>query len=209
MTREAAAQAALPFDWPAAEDERDYIVTAANAGTIRHFEHRALWPVMATMLAGPRKSGRSLLGRIVAAQTGGRLIDDVEDADEEMVFHAWNDAQSRRCPLIMVTGEAAWRPLLPDLRSRLAATPRVAIPQPDEALAAQLIEKLCHARGLAAPPELIRYLGPRIERSYLGIHRAIDALDELALQKRQGLTVPLARQALARIGVIDESAKSA
>ena len=200
-------QAALPFDWPAGADERDYIVSDANAGLIRHFEHWSLWPVMATVLTGPRKSGRSLLGRIFAAKTGGELIDQVERQDEEMVFHAWNRAQERRRPLIMIAdqGLPGWRIRLPDLKSRIAATPRVTISEPDDDLAAQLIEKICHARGLAAPPELIRYLVPRIERSYLGIHRAVDALDELALQKRQRLTVPLARKALAAMGVIDES----
>ena len=202
-------QAALPFDWPAADDERDFIVSDANAPVIRHFEHWSLWPVMATLLTGPRKSGRSLLGRIVAAKTGGQLIDGVERADEEATFHAWNRAQERRRPLIMTADEAPWTPALPDLRSRLAATPRIVIARPDEALAAQLIEKLCHARGLAAPAELVRYLVPRLERSYLGIHRAVDALDELALQRRQGLTVPLARQALLKLGVIDESRFSA
>jgi chromosomal replication initiation ATPase DnaA len=81
----------------------------------------------------------------------------------------------------------------------------VRIEEPDEDLAAQLIEKLCLARGLAAPPELIRYLVPRIERSYLGGYRAVDALDELAFERRQRLTIPLARRALASVGVIDES----
>jgi hypothetical protein len=200
-------QAALPFDWPAGADERDYIVSEANEPLIRHFEHWSLWPVMATLLVGPRKSGRSLLGRIFAAKTGGELIDQAERHDEEAIFHAWNRAQEVRRPLILVAddGPPAWQIRLPDLKSRVAATPRVVIAEPDDMLAAQLIEKICHARGLAAPPELVRYLVPRIERSYLGIHRAIDALDELALQKRQRLTVPLAREALAAMGVIDES----
>lgn len=204
-------QIALPFDWPAAADERDYLVTAANAPLVRHFEHWSLWPVMATILSGPRKSGRSLLGRIVAHKTGGELADEAEDWDEEALFHAWNRAQERRRPLVIVADAPppAWRVALPDLRSRLAATPHVRVAEPDEALAGQLIEKLCHARGLAAPPELVRYLVPRIERSYLGVNRAVDALDELALQRRQRLTVPLARRALAELGVIDESRISA
>ncbi len=200
-------QIALPLDWPAGDTERDYLVSAANQPLIRHFEHWSLWPVMATILTGPRKSGRSLLGRIFAAKSGGELIDNGESADEEAIFHAWNRAQERRRPLILIVDAPppAWRITLPDLRSRLAATPVVRIEEPDEILVAQLIEKLCHARGLAAPPELIRYLVPRIERSYLGVHRTIDALDELAYNQRQRLTVPLARRALTALGVIDES----
>ncbi len=200
-------QIALPLDWPAGADESDYIVSEANKPLIRHLEHWSLWPVMATILTGPRKSGRSLLGRIFAAKTGGELIDDAEGRDEEAIFHAWNRAQERRRPLILIADmpPPIWRVRLPDLRSRLAATPTMRIEEPDEILAAQLIEKLCHARGLAAPPELIRYLVPRIERSYLGVTRTVDALDELAFERRQRLTVPLARRALAAIGVIDDS----
>ena len=200
-------QIALPLDWPAGADERDYIVSEAYQPLIRHFEHWSLWPVMATILTGPRKSGRSLLGRIFVASSGGELIDDAERADEEAIFHAWNRAQERRRPLILIADmpPPGWQARLPDLRSRLAATPAVKIEEPDDILAAQLIERLCNLRGLAAPPELIRYLVPRIERSYLGINRAIDALDSLAYEHRQRLTVPLARKALAAVGVIDES----
>jgi chromosomal replication initiation ATPase DnaA len=162
---------------------------------------------MATILTGPRKSGRSLLGRIVAGKAGGELIDNAEEADEEAIFHAWNRAQESRRPLILIADAPppTWTVRLPDLRSRLAATPVVRIEEPDDLLVAQLIEKLCHVRGLAAPPELVRYLVPRIERSYFGVHRAIDALDELAYEQRQRLTIPLARRALAAVGVIDES----
>ena len=200
-------QIALPLDWPAGADERDYIVSDANRAVVRHLDHWALWPVMATILTGPRKSGRSLLGRIFAAKTGGELIDDAERADEEAVFHAWNRAQERRRPLILIADmpPPAWAADLPDLRSRLAATPTVRIAEPDDMLAAHLIEKACLVRGLAAPPEIIRYLVPRIERSYLAVTRAVEALDALAFERRQRLTVPLARKALVGLGVIDES----
>jgi hypothetical protein len=200
-------QIALPLDWPEGSEERDFIVTEANEAVVRHFQHWSVWPVMATILTGPRKSGRSLLGRIVAVRSGGELVDPGEQADEEALFHAWNRAQERRRPLIIVADAPppSWRIRLPDLRSRMMATPVIAMPEPDEALTALLIEKLCQVRGLAASPDLIRYLVPRIERSFLGIHRTVDALDELALQRRQALTVPLARRALIALGVIDES----
>ena len=200
-------QIALPFDWPAGEDERDFFLAEANRAAIRHLEHWSLWPVMATVLTGPRKSGRSLLARIFTAKAGGEMIDDAERQDEEAIFHAWNRAQARRRPLLIVADAAppAWSVRLPDLRSRLTATPRTAIDQPDDTLIALLVEKLLLARGLAVPPDLIRYLVPRTERSYLGINRVVEALDEAALARRQRLSVPLARRALATLGVIDAS----
>jgi hypothetical protein len=199
-------QLALPLDWPVPRAQ-PYLVSPANAPLLRHLDGWRDWPVMATLVTGPRKSGRSLLARGFAARTGGELVDDAQHAEEEALFHAWNRAQVRRRPLILVAEEAppAWAVALPDLRSRLVATPAFRIAEPDEALLAALIEKLAADRGLAAPPELVRYLVPRIERSYWGLHRTIEALDMLALVHRQRLTVPLARRALAGLGVIDLS----
>ena len=200
-------QIALPFEWPADEHERDFILSEANSQVARHLDHWSLWPVMATIITGPRKSGRSLIGRLFARKTGGELIDNAERAGEEMLFHAWNRAQERHRPLLIIADAPppVWRVRLPDLRSRLSATPHVAIAEPDDALAAALIEKLLVARGLVPPPDLARYLVPRIERSYIGINRIVDAIDEIALSRRHRITLPLARQALAKLGVIDDS----
>lgn len=200
-------QIALPFDWPADENERDFILSEANRQVARHLDHWSLWPVMAALLSGPRKSGRSLIGRLFVRKTGGHLIDNAERVEEESIFHAWNRAQEEHRPLLIVVDEPppGWRVKLPDLRSRLAATPHVAISEPDDALAGALIEKLFAARGLAAPPEVTRYLLPRMERSYVAIQRLVDAIDGLALAERQRITVPLARKALVATGVIDPS----
>lgn len=200
-------QIALPFVWPADEDERDFIVSEANSTAVRHLEHWSLWPVMATVLTGPRKSGRSLLGRIFAAKTGGRFVDNADAQDEEKLFHAWNAAQAAHKPLLLAADlpSAKWRIKLPDLRSRLLASPHVEIDEPDFALMVGLVEKLIHVRGLAVRPEVVRYVASRIERSYVGIARIVDALDEAALARRRPITMAVAREALAAIGVTEDT----
>jgi len=200
-------QIALPFQWPADDDERDFIVGDANRAAVKHLEHWSLWPVMTTVLTGPRKSGRSLLGRIFSAKTGGRFIDNAEEQDETRLFHAWNEASADRRPLLLAADlpPARWRIRLPDLRSRLLASPHVAISDPDMELMAGLVEKLLHARSLAAPAEVIRYVVPRIERSYVGVHRIVDALDEAALARRRPVSLKVAREALATLGVTEDT----
>lgn len=202
-------QIALPFQWPAEEDERDFIVSDANRVAVKHLEHWSLWPVMATVLTGPRKSGRSLLGRIFAVKTGGRFIDNAEEQDETRLFHSWNEAQASHKPLLLAADlpPAKWRIRLPDLRSRLLASPHVAIEEPDAVLMAGLIEKLLQARSLPAPPEVIGYVVPRIERSYVGVGRIVDALDEAALARRKAISLRVAREALASIGVTEDTYK--
>ena len=188
-------QIALPLGWPADERQEDFLVSDSNARAVRHLEHWGTWPVMATMLTGPRKSGRSLLGRLFARKSGGRVIDDADRKPEEELFHAWNAAQEAHRPLLIVADEPppAWKIRLPDLRTRLGATPVISLSDPDDVLAAGLIEKLLLQRNLQVPPGLVQWLAPRIERTHVGIIRAVDALDEAALAKRVRISVKLAR----------------
>lgn len=206
-------QIALPLDWPADETDADFIVTAANADAVRHLEHAGTWPVQATVLTGPRKSGRSLLGRIFALKSRGRLIDDAEDADEERIFHAWNAAQETRRPLLIVSDRPPpeWRPRLADLRSRLAATPVVTIAPPDDRLLDALIERLLATRGILTKPEFRGFVVARIERSYVAVARFVDLVDQAALARRVRVNQALAGQVLGEMGVmalIDENGVS-
>ena len=163
------------------------------------------------MLTGPRKSGRSLLGRIFVRKTGGRLFDNAESHDEEALFHAWNDAQARRKPLLIVADAPppAWKIALPDLRSRLAATPQVEIGPPDDALIGQLIVKLLGDRGIAAPPDLADYLVPRIERTYVAVLRSSTCSTGSMLSHHRRMTVPLAKRALDEAGMIGSAQERA
>ncbi|MGN6123742.1 MAG: HdaA/DnaA family protein [Sphingomonas oligoaromativorans] len=198
-------QIALPLDWPEGERDDEFILSDANAAVARHLEHWSLWPVPVTILTGPRKSGRSLVGRLFARKTGGRLLDDAWRADEETLFHAWNAAMETHRPLLIVADAPPpeWAVSLPDLASRFTATPRVAIQPPDDALMTALLERGLARRGLPVPPTLTAWLSARIERTYVGIVSAIDALDRAALSRQHRLTVPLARDALMQAGVID------
>jgi hypothetical protein len=202
-------QIALPLDWPVADSDSDFLVSAANKAAFDHFKRWSLWPVMATILTGPRKSGRSLLGRIVTRKIGGRLFDNAEDHSEEALFHAWNEAQATRRPLLMIADapSPAWQVKLPDLRSRLAATPHVSIEEPDDALIGDLVTKLLADRGILVPPELGEFLIPRIERSYLAVQRVVEVLDRFALSQHKRITVPMARRALVDAGLIGRARK--
>jgi hypothetical protein len=198
------AQIALPLAWPVADAEEDFLISNANNAAFDHLKRWSIWPVMATLLTGPRKSGRSLLGRIFVRKTGGRLFDNVEEHVEEALFHAWNQAQETRRPLLLIADAPppAWQIALPDLRSRLAATPQVAIGPPDDALIGDLIVKLLGDRGIAVPPELPAFLVPRIERSYVAVQQVVEALDRAALSHHRRMTIAMAKRALGESGMM-------
>ncbi len=197
-------QIALPLDWPMADGDDDFLIADANAQAFDHLKRWSLWPVPVTLLTGPRRSGRSLLGRIFVRKTGGRLFDNAERHDEEALFHAWNEAQERRRPLLLIADQAppAWEILLPDLRSRLTATPQVRIGEPDDALIGQLITKLLADRGLVVSPDITDYLVTRIERSYLAVQQTVDVIDRAMLSSQRRMGLPMVRRALTEAGLI-------
>lgn len=191
-------QIALPFDWPADETREDFIVTSSNEEAVSQLEHWGRWPVPAALLVGPRMSGRSLLGRIFAARTGGHLIDDAERKPESEIFHRWNLAMETRRPLLVVanTQPPEWRIGLPDLRSRMNATQRLAILDPDEVLAQALIEKILARRGLVMPPDVMRYALVRLPRLYHALIDFAERVDYAAIARQRGITIPLVRDVL-------------
>ncbi len=197
-------QIALPLDWPQGSDDSRFITGAANRAAVEHLSRPATWPVRATILTGPRRSGRSLLARSVVTRMGGRLFDDAETHDEETLFHAWNAAQESGRPLLMVTDLAPpeWLPKLADLRTRLAITPVVRIDMPDDALFVALVERLFADRGLHLPGDALRYLASRVTRDYWTAERVVDAIDRFAIASGARLTLPTVRKALVEAGLI-------
>ncbi len=197
-------QIALPLGWPADPRDDAFLVTPSNVRAAQTLEHWATWPVMTAVLTGPRKSGRSLLARIFAAKSGGTIIDDAERVPEAQLFHAWNQAQEEQKPLLIVADAAPpeWKVKLPDLRSRLAASPIAAIGAPDDELMRLLLAHLFERRNVDARPDLIDWLASRIERSHINVTRTVDALDQETMERRKRLSINLARTTLTEAGLI-------
>jgi chromosomal replication initiation ATPase DnaA len=201
-------QIALPLDWPQTEGESRFIVSEANREAFEHFRRWTMWPVRATILTGPRRSGRTLLARTFVQRVGGRMIDQAELANEEELFHAWNEAQDSGFPLIMIADELppTWTPELPDLRTRLAITPIAAIGQPDDALFAALMQLLFADRGLHVAPEALRFMAERLNREYWTAERAVEEVDRFAIAERARVTLPTIRRALSQARMIGDAA---
>ena len=202
----ASGQIALPLDWSAGgANDGPLIVGTSNADAVRYLRHVSTWPVRTAVLVGPRGSGRSLIGRLFARDTGGRVIDGHDSVSEEELFHAWNAAQASGTPLLVIADAppAEWQIALPDLASRLAAVPVLTIGDPDDCLARDLIEALFAQRGIAIAPEVASYIVPRMERSYAMIHRIVAVLDAASLEQGRRLGVRLTRETLLSQGLID------
>jgi hypothetical protein len=209
MARAAArtAQFALPLDWSAAgSNDPPLVIGACNAEALRYLAQPATWPVGKVVLAGPSQSGRSLIGRIFARSTGGRVIDGPDSVSEEDMFHAWNAAQDGRGPLLIIADSApsVWDVQLPDLRSRLAAVPVLHIGAPDDAYARDYIETLFAQRGLAVGADVADFIVRRMHRSHANLARIVDVLDAASLARSARIGKRLAGDVLRSEGLISD-----
>ncbi len=198
-------QIALPLDWPQSQGESRLIVTEANRVAFDHFRNWSMWPVKATLLTGPRRSGRSLLARTFAERVDGRVVDRADKANEEELFHAWNAAQESGRPLVMTVDRIPpeWEIGLPDLKTRIAVTPVATIAEPDDRLFQALIELHFADRGLHIPREALRFMAERLHRDYWTAERAVETIDRYAIAERARLSLPTVRRALIDSGMID------
>lgn len=157
------------------------------------------WPFRAAVLAGPPRSGKSLIARWFAQSGAGDALDDADSLPEDALFHRWNRAQAEGRPLLIVSSRAPgmWRVALPDLASRLGAALMIEIATPDDDLLRALVESHAARRGLALGEGVLGYVMPRLERSHAAAEALVETIDRLSLERKAAVTISLARDALA------------
>jgi hypothetical protein len=192
-------QIALPLEPGTAGEAQRIVVGNANLAVIEALQAPETWPFHAAVITGPLRSGKSLLGRWAARQ-GIEVIDGADNLAEDEVFHRWNAVQrggSRAGqPLLLIADATPWEVKLPDLRSRLGGSLQLAIGEPDDAMAAQLIEAHAQARSLSLADGAADYLVPRTRRSFVDIEALVAAIDRISLERQVPATMSVWRAAL-------------
>ena len=210
-------QLPLAFDHDAALGIDDFMPADSNREALAWLERWPDWPAPALVLYGPAGAGKTHLAAIWVARCDGLglgpelgdvleldasrcyLLDPAEPiADEVKMLQLYNRLREDGGHLLLIARRPVteWRIRLPDLRSRLAAAPSVAIRPPDDQLLAALFMKLFDDRQLQISEPVISYLLTHMERSFAAVHQLVEALDHLSLSRKRPITVPLARMAL-------------
>ncbi|MBO9671286.1 MAG: chromosomal replication initiator DnaA [Sphingobium sp.] len=197
-------QLPLPIDWSERGETGSLLMTAANADAIALLRDWQRWPSPATLLVGPAKSGRSLIGRLFAAESGGTVIDDADEADETALFNLWNRARDEGQILLLIARDAPplWAVRLPDLRTRLATAAVARIAEPDEAVTAALIAHGLERAGSAFAPGLPEFIARRVTRCYKTVDKVVGALNAESLASARKLTIASARSVLGQTGLL-------
>lgn len=214
----------LPLDlgFRPALGRTDFLIAPCNAAAVAWLDRWPQWPGTALALWGPAGSGKTHLVEVWRARSGAvRIesralssalvpqllgaarevaIDEADGADEEALLHLYNLLAERQGHLLLAAREppARWLLQLADLRSRLLASPAVAVEAPDDALLGAVLVKQFSDRQLRIGEDVIAYLVPRIERSFAAAQEIVAALDQAALAGQRAVTVKLAREILNR-----------
>jgi chromosomal replication initiation ATPase DnaA len=211
----------LAFDLPNAEamTREDFFVAPSNTLALQAVEGWRDWPGRKLLLVGPEGAGKTHLAQVWAAladavilpagaldgtdiaRLSGRAV-AVEDADrigpaETRLFHLHNLATSGASLLLTArTPPRDWGLTLPDLISRMQATPVARLDAPDDALLSAVLVKLFADRQVAVPVNLIPYLVSRMPRSVGAARALVAALDAHALAAGRPITRSLAGEVL-------------
>lgn len=221
----------LPFDLGhrAAYAREDLWISPANAEAIAWLDRWPAWEAPALVLYGPPAAGKTHIARAwqkkasaasltaenleplcgVSPAPKTLLADDAETligdrCAETFLFHAYNRAQAEGGHLLLVAEQPpkAWNFMLPDLRSRLLASPAVVVGSPDEQTMAVVLAKLFSDRQIFVSQDVVQFVITRIERSFAAMRDIADAIDQKALAEKRPVTIPLVREILQAQGIL-------
>lgn len=223
------AQLVLDLAHRAALGLEDFLVSSSNAAAVALVDRWPDWPHWAAVVAGPEASGKSHLGQVWRLKSGAGvvsapnlseaeiahleqaralLVEDLDQGigDERALFHLLNMAREHQLTILLTTRRAPGELdiALPDLRSRLRATPLTTIDIPDEALLKSVLVKLFADRQLAVEPHIVGYLALHMDRSMRAANAIVAAADRLALARQRRVTRGIAAEALAACAANDE-----
>jgi chromosomal replication initiation ATPase DnaA len=211
----------LAFDLPgqAALTREHFFVAPSNALALQTVERWADWPGRKLMILGPEGSGKTHLAHVWAtladavilegetlanaevANLSGRAV-VVENADrvgaaETQLFHLHNLVTAGGALLLTARRPPRdWGLSLPDLLSRMQATPVALLEAPDDALLSAVLVKLFADRQVAVPANLIPFLVSRMPRSIGAAQALVAVLDAKAMAAGRPITRALASEIL-------------
>jgi chromosomal replication initiation ATPase DnaA len=206
----------------------DYLVSASNAAAFAWIERWPDWPAAGLALSRQPGCGKThlahvwrerSLGAIIAAATLDSVdltqvlgaapacaVDGIGSGAlgataERTLLHLYNMVNERRGHLLLCAEAppARWPIALPDLRSRLAALPSVAIAPPDDGLLEALLAKLFADRQLVLDRGTVIFIVARMERSFEAARRLVDAIDRAALASQRRPSLGLVREVMEKL----------
>lgn len=221
-----AQQLVMPFLPAVSYAPEDFIRGQANAAALDLIDRWPDWPYSLVVVHGPAGCGKTHLAHVFAARTCASFIplerigqvpadqlltgqhcwvlDGIEQVgDEAALAQLINHARARGDYMLMSARQAPSQvPLrLPDLRSRVASLPEIALGMPDEELLMGVLAKAFADRQLRVGNDVLAYSLTRLDRNYEAIQQFADQIDRASLMSGRRVSLALVRQLLQQPGL--------
>ena len=226
MMNVTAQQIPLDFVSRPAMGRDDFLIGRENEAASGWIDRWPDWPAPLLVLCGAASSGKTHLAAVWQDRTDAALIKPdilkTETAEqisargqalvidgldpwlgdresETTLFHLYNifKEEQRSFLVTMRMSPSAADFEVADLASRFRAAPVALIHPPEDDLLGAILIKLFHDRQLIVGGDVIRYILPRMERSFKAAHDIVSAADKAALAQQRKISVPLMRDVLA------------
>ena len=204
-------QLPLDLEYRPALGMTDFVIAPGNRDAVAWIDRWPDWPSHALAIHGPRGSGKSHLAHVWQARSqavfldraseempAAAVLDEPQGWAEDALLHLYNRLREAGGHLLIVseTPPARWPVALPDLASRLASIPAVALAAPDDDLLVAVMAKQFADRGLEVNEDVLRYVASRVERSFAAAAEVVARIDRTALAQQRRVTLALARDCL-------------
>ncbi len=209
-------QFALPFASADRYAPDEFFRSASNEAALTWLAAPGAWPSLRLAVYGDPGSGKTHLLHYFAQRHAATVlqagdvqgharpgtdpavaIDDADTVpDAEALLHVLNAAAERGAPVLLTgrTAPSRWPYILPDLVSRLRATPIVALLPPDDYLLRTMLARLIAERQVAVPERVQEYLLARLPRTGKALREATALLDRYSLASGRAVSVKLAER---------------
>lgn len=206
----------------------DYLIGPSNKDAVGWIDRWPNWPAPVLIINGPAASGKSHLAAVWREKTNAATVkpeallkenaEQIASSQEQIIldgldpwlgdpaaettlFHLYNIfKESNRTFMItmrMAPSHADFA--IADLASRLRAAPLASIHAPDDILLGSILIKLFSDHQLSVNNDVIKYILPRMERSFSAARDIVTRADKMALSQKRGISIPLMRDVLAQM----------
>ena len=148
-------------------------------------------------LWGESGSGKSHLLQACGARGAADDVEKLDDASQVGLFNAINEArQSGGAVLAAGNAPPARLPLRDDLKSRLAWGLVYQVKPLTDEERGVFLRSEAGRRGMQLPDEVVSYLMTRMRRDLRSLTAVLDRIDQVSLERKRPITLPLLREAL-------------